>query len=149
MRRTRNRNGGGPPHVACIIETSMAYGREVLRGITRYVREEGPWAIYLEQRSLLDPAPPWLKGWDGDGIITRLSPRLKRIVRASGIATVDLDDQGPASGLPTVQSNHEAIGTMAADHLLERGFTRFAFFGYPRFEWSRRCRDGFAARVRR
>jgi LacI family transcriptional regulator len=133
--------------VAFIVETSMAYGREILRGVARYLRENGPWTVYLEQRSLEDRVPPWLRDWDGDGIISRLSPRLARLILETGIPTVDLDDQAPGSGLPTVQSDHPAIGAVAADHLLERGFAQFAFFGYPQFAWSRLARDGFAVRV--
>ena len=59
---------------------------------------------------------------------------------------VDLDDQG---GRPHVQSDHAAIGALAAEHLLERGFKRFAFFGYPGFRWSTANYEGFAERVRR
>ncbi len=146
MKRQRSRSG--PPHVAFIVETSMAYGREILRGVAQYLRENGPWTVYLEQRSLEDPRAPWLRDWDGDGIISRLSPRLARLILETGIPTVDLDDQTPSSRLPTVQSDHQAIGALAAEHLLERGFAQFAFFGYPQFEWSRLNRDGFAARVR-
>jgi LacI family transcriptional regulator len=126
----------------------MAYGREILRGVTQFVRESGPWTVFLEQRSLLDPAPPWIRDWDGDGIITRLSPELAEVILKTGIPTVDLDDQTPSFCCPNVQSDHEAIGAMAAGHLLERKFSRFAYFGYPQFEWSRRRRDGFRDTVR-
>ena len=143
MRRKARRTG--PPHVALIVETSMAYGREILHGVARYVRENGPWTVYLEQRSLQDPAPPWLRDWDGDGIITGVSSAGSRLARRLGIPTVDLDDQRPGPGLPDLQSDHEAIGKLAAGHLLERGFKRFAFLGYPNFGWSDRCLAGFAA----
>jgi LacI family transcriptional regulator len=36
---------------------------------------------------------------------------------------------------------------LAAEHFLERGFTRFAFFGCVKYDWSRRRQDGFARRV--
>ena len=35
-------------------------------------------------------------------------------VSRTKIPTVDLDDQAPSSGLPTVQCDHEAIGRLAA-----------------------------------
>jgi LacI family transcriptional regulator len=68
-------------------------------------------------------------------------------LRATGIHTVDLNDQGPGPCRPDIQSDHRAEGVLAADHLLERGFTSFAFFGYPQFTWSRDCRAGFRATV--
>jgi len=61
----RKRSHAGPPHVALIVMTSMSYGREILHGISQYIREYGPWSVYLEQRSLQDPEPPWLHGWKG------------------------------------------------------------------------------------
>ena len=39
-RRARGR--ADPPHVALIVETSSAYGRELLGGMARFVREEWP-----------------------------------------------------------------------------------------------------------
>ncbi|WP_165246736.1 AraC family transcriptional regulator [Paludisphaera soli] len=138
----------GPPHVAVLVETSMAYGREMLHGVAEYLRENEPWTIFFEHRSLQDPAPPWLASWRGDGIITRLSPQLSEAVLKTGVPTVDVDDQAPRSHLPNVQSDHEAIGAMALEHLKERGFERFAFVGHPRFEWSNRRRDGFFAAAR-
>lgn len=126
----------------------MAYGRGILQGVTRYVRENVPWTVYLEQRCLSDTAPRWLKSWDGDGIISRLSPQAARAVIATGIPMVDLNDQMSALGPPHVQSDHRSIGALAADHLLERGFGRFAFLGYAGLIWSQNTLSGFADRVR-
>ena len=123
----------------------MAFGREILWGVARYLQESGPWTVYIEQRSLTDQAPPWLETWEGDGIISRLAPRQARRLRASGIPTVDLNDQGPGPCRPHIRSDHRAEGALAAEHLLERGFMSFAFFGYPQFAWSRECRCGFTA----
>ncbi|MDG3005343.1 AraC family transcriptional regulator [Paludisphaera mucosa] len=135
-----------PPHVALVVQTSMAYGRRILEGVSRYARENGPWTFYFEPRSRQDPLPAWLASWDGDGIILGVSKARREVRPARRVPTVDLDDQG---GRPHVQSDHRAIGALAAEHLLERGFKRFAFFGYPGFRWSVGNYDGFAERVRR
>ncbi len=60
---------------------------------------------------------------------------------------MDLNDQGPGPCRPDIRSDHRAEGALAAEHLLERGFTSFAFFGYPRFAWSGECQSGFTARL--
>jgi LacI family transcriptional regulator len=139
--------------VALIVMTSMSYGREILHGISQYIREYGPWSVYLEQRSLQDPEPPWLRGWKGDGIILGEVSPVSSLARRLRIPTVDLDEQvDPANpragrGRPHIQSDHRALGTLAAEHLLERGFTHFAYFGYPVFGWSQRSSAGFATRV--
>jgi LacI family transcriptional regulator len=149
MKESQRRTTKGIPHVALILETSTAYGRALIRGATRYIREAGPWTVYIEQRSLQDSAPPWLEKWDGDGIISRAStPRSARAILRAGIPTVDLNDQVRGLGLPQIHSDHEAIARLAAEHLLDRGFRHFAYFGFPVFEWSVRRHDAFAECVR-
>jgi LacI family transcriptional regulator len=125
----------------------MAFGREILLGVAQYLQERSPWSIYIEQRSLMDRAPPWLPTWEGDGIISRLAPSETRRLRATGIPTVDLNDQSPGPCRPHIRSDNRAEGELAALHLLERGFASFAYFGYPQFAWSHECREGFAATV--
>src|SRR4051794_23070805 len=50
--RSSSGSGGAPslPRVALLIETQIGPGRDMLRGIARYVRESGPWELHLEQR---------------------------------------------------------------------------------------------------
>src|SRR5215469_11080210 len=79
------------PHVALLVETSLASGRDILRGIARYVREQGPWSIYHEPRSLEQSVPRWLKHWAGDGIIARIqNETIAAAVAVAGIPTVDV-----------------------------------------------------------
>lgn len=64
------------PNVALIIETAVVYGREILAGISRYLRVQGGWSVFLDERELLAPPPDWLLDWDGDGVICRLTTPL-------------------------------------------------------------------------
>jgi LacI family transcriptional regulator len=148
MVENRSRRRFALPHVALIVETSTAYGRAILSGISQYVREYGPWTVYIEQRSLQDPAPPWLERWAGDGIIARAStPQSARKLAKTGVPTVDLNDQVRGLGLPQIHSDHAAIARLAADHLIDRGFRHFAYFGFPIFEWSVRRQEAFTNHV--
>jgi LacI family transcriptional regulator len=148
MVENRSRRRFALPHVALIVETSTAYGRAILSGISQYVREYGPWTVYIEQRSLQDPAPPWLERWAGDGIIARAStPQSARKLAKTGVPTVDLNDQVRGLGLPQIHSDHAAIARLAADHLIDRGFRHFAYFGFPIFEWSVRRQQAFTNHV--
>lgn len=136
------------PHVALLVETSTHYGRELLAGIAAYVREHRRWSVFLEQLDLDSPAPAWLTTWDGDGAIVRTThPALLAHLAARNVPTVDLSDRGPPAGPPRVNSDDAAIGRLAADHLLERGYRQFAFCGFAGELWSDRRRDGFAARL--
>ncbi len=135
-------------HVALIIETSGVYGRTVLSGIIRYMRVHESWSVFLEQRDLRKQPPSWLDTWQGDGIISRATtPRLAQAIQCTGVPLVELTDRHGESLLPQVRSDDAAIGRMGAEHLLERGFNRFAFCGFSREAWSRRREEAFKATV--
>jgi LacI family transcriptional regulator len=136
------------PRVALDVETSLNYGRQILDGVSRYIRANRPWSIYLEQHELGSDLPGLLKRWAGDGVITRqATPESARLVRRRRLAAVDLGDIHPHTGLFRIGSAHGAIGRMAATHLLERGFENFACCGFSGETWSQRRRDGFVAEV--
>lgn len=131
-------------HVLLIIETAYAYGRSVLAGINDYMVAHEPWSVSLDLRGLMVPSPPWLGDWVGDGIISRSSDQeLVHAVTRRGLPTIDLTDIDRDVGLPHIWTDHYAVGEVAAGHLLERGFTRFAFCGFSGHEWSDRRRIGF------
>jgi LacI family transcriptional regulator len=120
--------------VALFVESSLEYGRGVLRGIASYLRERGPWSIFLEQRELGAALPEWIRGWDGDGIITRSDDA--RIAR-SGLPTVGLYDRAEDRlRLPMILNDNLAVGRMGARHLADRGFRHLAYYGVRRERWS-------------
>ena len=134
--------------VALIVETSSAYGRQILRGIRRYVHTHQPWSIFLEQRALTSEPPSWLEDWDGDGIISRkLTDAFAEAAARTKVPLIDLTDRYGTFGLPQVWSDDRAIAQLGADHLLERGFRQFAFCGFSRESWSERRRAEFVATV--
>ena len=137
------------PHVALIVETSLAPGREILRGIARYTRAFGPWSTFLEPRSLEEVVPSWLETWDGHGIIARVQNlQIARAVLAAGIPVVDVLGVVKIPGMPVVHTDDNRISALAAEHLLERGFRHFAFFGLAGENWSQHRRDSFERMVR-
>jgi LacI family transcriptional regulator len=40
------------PQVAVLVESSRAFGRDLLQGIARYTHEHGPWSMYFEPHGL-------------------------------------------------------------------------------------------------
>ena len=137
------------PHVALLVETSLASGRDILRGIARYLREHEPWALYHEPGSLRDGLPGWLRKWRGDGIIVRVqNEKIARAVSATGLPTVDVLGVATEAKLPLVHVDDMLIARMAAEHLLERGFHYFGFFGAGDENWSERRRDCFRHSLR-
>jgi LacI family transcriptional regulator len=131
-----------------MVETSTAVGRQMLRGITRYLRSHRPWSVFLQQRDIWVSPPGWLKNWRGDGIISRVTTSLlAELLLRKKIPVVNLNDIHTGLGLPLIDSDHQATGRLAADHLLERGFRNFGFCGFTGHAWSRKRLAGFRETV--
>lgn len=123
--------------VALLIETSNAYGRGLLHGIVRYIREHSPWSFYLPEQGRGDVPPGWLANWHGDGIIARIeNDEIARSVAASGLPAVDVSAARRLPAIPWVETDDAAISRLAAEHFLDRGFKHFAYCGDSRFNWS-------------
>jgi LacI family transcriptional regulator len=136
------------PHVALLIETSLGSGRDILRGIARYVREHDSWALFHEPHGLEDSVPAWLARWKGDGIIARVQSRaMAKLLAASGIPVVDVLGLVPDLSFPLVHVDNDAIANMAAKHFLERGLRHFGFFGIAGENWSMERYAAFCAAV--
>jgi len=139
----------GAPRVALIIETSTSFGRRLLCGIASYIRETRPWAVYFSERAVHDPIPSWLRKWRGDGIISRVpSPAIRDLVAKMKVPVVDLNEQLAGMGVPMIATDHDAIGRLAAEHLLQRGFIHFAYVGQLGQHWSDPRGVAFAKRLR-
>ena len=121
------------------VETSRAYGREIIRGIVRYLAENDRWTVYLEDRGLQENHD-WVKKWQGDGIISRTSSdEMGRLIARKGIPTVELLGDG-ISIVSEVPADERKTAKMAADHLLDCHLTEFAFFTFGNAWWSNlRC----------
>lgn len=136
------------PHVLLIVETAMSFGRGVLEGISQYLVENPPWSVQLDLRELMVTPPAWLKSWDGDGIITRsTTPEMAALISKSGIPTVNLTDIYGDPRIPSIWNDHDAIGQLAAEHLLQRGLRHFAFCGFTHHHWSEARHRGFKNHV--
>ena len=137
------------PRVALIVETSTLFGRRLLSGIAQYMRENGRWSVYFTDRAVNDSTPSWLANWRGDGIISRIaSPEIREAVTTRRIPIVDLNEQLGSLGVPLISNDHAAVGRMAAQHLLDRGFQQFAFLGHAGHPWSDRRQSAFAKAVK-
>lgn len=130
--------------IALIVETSSIYGRELVSGVVRFMRMHDEWSVFLEQRDLWKQPPSWLSEWRGDGIISRATtPKLLAAIERTGVPFVEVTDRRGDSKLPQVRSDDVAIGRLGAEHLLERGFSRFGYCGFKGEAWSRRREAAF------
>lgn len=121
------------PHVAILVETSRAYGRDLLRGIRRYITENGPWSVYMELRSLDSQFPAWLKNWSGDGILSRTpSQAMADRIHATGVPVVELRAtrlrQDTQQNTLPIGIDNVALGRLVARHFLECKFHNFGIY---------------------
>ena len=115
------------PQVAVLVDTSRSYGRDIVRGIRRYVAEHGSWSLYLEPRDLRSSFPEWLKNWSGDGILSRtLDGKMLRQLKATRLPVVEMRTSRLDHAFPFVGIDNSAVGTRVAQHFRNRGFQRFA-----------------------
>jgi LacI family transcriptional regulator len=133
------------PKIILLLETSREYGRQLQFGITKYSYFNGPWTFYREAGGR-DRALPQLRDWGADGIIAHA----RNVTAAHRI----MDRGIPAiikgvkvEGYPLLDADNRAIGIMGAEHLISRGFRRFAYCGYDNLYWSVERRRAFTERV--
>jgi hypothetical protein len=117
------------PRVALLVETTRTYTRELLAGVRRYVAAHGPWSCFVELRALESGPPPWLRNWDGDGILTRtFTQEMADVIAATGLPAVELRATYLKSDLPFVGMDNQLIGQMVAEHFFDRGYRNFAAY---------------------
>jgi LacI family transcriptional regulator, galactose operon repressor len=137
-------------HVALLVESTRAYGRGVLAGVATYLREYGSWTIDWHERNLSEAPPVWLAGWDGDGVIARVTTRpLVRAIRALRVPTVDLYGWLPGVDWPSLRADNAAVARLAVEHFLERGFRHIGYCGFTGVNYSDERLKLFVARLRK
>ncbi|MBI4659261.1 MAG: DNA-binding transcriptional regulator [Verrucomicrobia bacterium] len=144
--RQRSSFHSGVPRVILLIESARASGRNLLTGIAAYTRHHGPWAFYWEPAGL-DQARPSLKTLDAHGIILRDVDAVEEVLGLDIPAVVVGHSRHEIPGLVNVVTDSDKIGTMAAEHVLERGFRHFAYCGYTDTPWSQKRGEVFSRRV--
>ena len=121
-----------------------------VRGVMDYAEEHGGWSLTTSPPALIGAGEQPLRleelhGWPGDGVLAAILNRKEiRSAQRLGIPVVNMASTLRETGIPRVRPDHYAMGRMAAEHLLQRGLTRLAYYGLQGFWFSQeRCR-GFA-----
>lgn len=138
------------PQVTVLVPAVSGWGRSIIKGVAAFANRHGPWHLHVEpegERRLLP------HGWQGDGVIARLStPAVARAVLGLGVPVVNVSGiflEGPAAKLPRVCNDRGASGSMAARHLIDRGFRNFGYVGLPTLAYVREHQEAFAAALDR
>ncbi len=121
--------------IGLVIETDRIFGKELLRGIAQYSRIHGPWLIHNEtkySKNLLNR----LIAWKCDGLIMRDQSENFALLDI-GVPTVIVPtDHKPDECHANIISNDNAIGKLAAEYFIQRGFKQFGYCGFDDVYWS-------------
>jgi LacI family transcriptional regulator len=128
--------------VGILVDTSSGWGRRVIRGVANYALKRSSWQLVVEERGINETMQLQAEQ-DVDGIIARIGDRQlhdelvasgKPVVNVSGILLDGID-------LPRVTTDYEALGRLALQHFIDRGFRNLAYTGleYRPYE-QRHCR---------
>lgn len=137
----------GMRQIAVMVETDNSAGCRVIRGIANYAERHGNWHLLIDPRD--HEHRSWLPdGWNGDGIICRVSNHQQLAhLRRRGLPVVNIDDLfADERNLPSVISDENRLAEMALEHLLDRGFRQFGFFAPPSNFYSKKRSSAFATR---
>ena len=145
------------PKVLIVLPTDKFLHRQILEGILDHGRKGSPWQFHFETGDRYEQGLANGRRWGCSGIIAMVRERrqLNRIL-ATRIPAVILNPPVPARGrqfapppwATFVNRNQENVGRTAAEHFLERGFSRFAFVGiHDAADWCDRRQAGFLARL--
>ncbi|HNX33648.1 MAG TPA: XylR family transcriptional regulator [Kiritimatiellia bacterium] len=146
------------PQVALLFETNEQAHRDILRGVLRYERTNGPWSLHVTEGRAGEQRLLAMKKWGGTGIIGVIQNRAYAEAVLTADAPAVLIDPMDEACLPqgllarhsVLASDLCAIGELAADYFLERRFANFAFVGEIHgINWSRERGAAFAARVKK
>lgn len=123
---------------------TMFSSHGILRGVCHFARTHNEWNLCFSEN---DPhgLSRFIRQWKPEGIVAHVSsPAVKKILARSGAKVVNVSSYLPDPGVPSVVVDNLAIGRLAAAHLLESGFRRAAFVGYPGVRFSDLRLEGFA-----
>jgi LacI family transcriptional regulator len=139
--------------IILLSDFSEEYNKNLLRGITRYSKDHGPWTFckmptYYRETIGIDGILKWAKDWEADGIIGQFynDEEVEKFTRAN-IPVIAQDFKERFTSIPNITGDYQATGRMGADYFLKKGFKHFAFYGFSSIVWSRERAEGFEERI--
>jgi LacI family transcriptional regulator len=134
-------------------EIALAFPRgphqEVLiTGVLRYAADHQCNWSYVTAPETLALSVVDLTDWHGDGIIAAINtPAEAACVDSLKIPMVNISGTLKKSPIPRVSLDNNLVGKLAAEHLMERGFREFAFFGLRNVAYSAAREGAFNSRL--
>ncbi|MBI9017275.1 MAG: DNA-binding transcriptional regulator [Phycisphaerae bacterium] len=128
--------------VILFVDMSRAYGRGLIKGFVKYSQMHGPWRIYHQFPSYSNKSVKEydIEKFDIDGVfIADIYADVQNVqaIKDSGKVIIVKGVDQIIEGIPNVVSENEAIGRLAAEHFISKGFKNFAYCGFSGIKWSK------------
>jgi LacI family transcriptional regulator len=128
---------------------AVAYNRDVLRGVAEFAGQQAEIRVFFPDNFEPADLPALIRG-DIHGVIVAGCPpewQLPEKIAQRGVPAVDVSAELETSSLPRVVTDDAAVGRMAADYFIDRGFKRLVYYGMSQRYWSDARRDSFLAQA--
>jgi LacI family transcriptional regulator len=139
--------------IILLIDFAEEYSKSLLKGISTYSREFGPWIfcrmpLFHRETVGIDGILKWAQDWGADGIIGQLynDNEIRKAVEA-GIPVIAQDFKERFGDIPNITGAYHETGALGADYFIKKGFRNFAFYGFKDIVWSRERAEGYEARL--
>lgn len=129
--------------IALEIDQPYPHHQQVLAGIQQYAAEHEGWVCLIDEHPGHHARRRGAHYPRYDGVIARASPALQRRMKRMGVPLVNTHFQTARDGLPGVYSDPDALGRIAAEHLIERGFRRLSVMRDNEHKHSSAISQGF------
>ena len=130
-------------HTKRVKEIALAFPRGAhqelfIEGVLRYAADQECNWSYITAPESLSLSVLDLVGWPGDGILAALNTAQEAACAASlSLPVVNISSALPRSPVPRSIVDNRAIGSLAADHLVGKGFQDYAFYGLSDVQYSK------------
>jgi LacI family transcriptional regulator len=137
--------------VMIMISRADSFGYNFTRGIIEYSKLYTNWnlttqlPLYLENQTSQDKTIV-LKDIGFDGAMAYIpNQEQARKVSFKGLPAIvaHATEESKLYNIPYIVCDNAAIGQMATDFFIARGFRNFAFYGFKEFEWSQQREESF------
>ena len=120
--------------VAIMLDLEWPYKRhaDLFAGTQQYARKNGHWQCVVDEYPLATLPKRRTGQLPYDGVIGRATRELADRTRRLGVPLVNVWLSSPVRDLPGVYADYVAIGRLRAEHLMTRGFRRFACLTFGR-----------------
>ena len=111
--------------LALEIDKAFPHHLDILGGVQAYADDKANWTLIIDEHpGARVRQRPWAARYDG--VIARASPTTQKLLTRRKCPLVNVHYQTHRPKVHGVYANPDRIGQIAAEHLIERGFERFA-----------------------